>query len=102
NLKGLTLDNLQNAFANTEVTLHGLSLAFNKPPILIAGGFQHEIIQSLGVTQEVYLGGVAVSFPPYTFSGLGEYAIVKDKTGEYKSVFVFAKLDGPLIQLELA
>ena len=103
NLKGITLDNLQNCLKNTDVALAGMALSFNKPPILIAGGFEHQIIQALGITQDVYLGGVAVSFPPYTFNGLGEYAVVTNAdSSQYRSIFVYAKLDGPLITLELA
>lgn len=44
------------------------------------------------------MGGMGLSFPPYTFVGLGEYAILNG----YKSLFLYAKLDGPLVTLEFA
>jgi hypothetical protein len=86
NLNGLTLDNLEGVLSQLEVELSGLSLAFNKPPLLIAGGFEHDKQDNA----DIYMGGVGVSFPPYTFVGLGEYAVFDG----FKSVFLYAKLDG--------
>jgi hypothetical protein len=74
--------------------LHGLSLAFERPPLELAGMFEHDIMTIPGGTEDVYKGGVGVSFPPYTFIGVGEYANVTQNGSSYKSVFVFAKLDG--------
>lgn len=87
NLNGLQLDDLSDAASHLSVELHGLALSFNKPPLMIAGGFEHEIGPS---GEEIYKGGIGVSFPPYTFVGLGQYAVFKN----YKSVFIYAKLDG--------
>jgi hypothetical protein len=119
-LDGLTLDDLSMLIKDIDknagktidkigknifVTLAGLALSFNKPPILIAGGFEHAVIPlpgTPGATQDVFMGGIGVSFPPYTFIGLGEYAIVTINGQDYKSVFLFCRLDGPLIDLELA
>lgn len=101
-LEDLTLDKLPDAASHISVVLSGLALAFNKPPVLVAGGFEHAIIQIPGGTEEIFQGGIGISFPPYTFIGLGEYAIVKVNGTEYKSVFLFAKLDGPIITLEFA
>lgn len=86
-LSGLKLDDLSDAASHLSVELHGLTLSFNKPPLMIAGGFEHEIEPS---GEEIYKGGIGVSFPLYTFVGLGEYAVFKN----YKSVFIYAKLDG--------
>lgn len=75
--------------------LHGLSIAFDKPPLTLAGMFEHDIIQlPNNGSMEVYKGGVGLGFPPYTFVGVGEYSIVQQDGNSYKSVFVFAKLDG--------
>ena len=86
--------------------LRDMSLTFNQPPLLLSGMFEHEIIKTATSSTEAYKGGVAVGFPPYTFIGVGKYSIVTDTTTlpatSYKSVFVFAKLDGPLVQLEFA
>lgn len=76
----------------------GMALGFSKPPLTIAGGFEHDTIGTGADLQEIYLGGIGVSWPPYTFVGVGEYAILHD----YKSVFIYAKLDGPLITFEFA
>jgi hypothetical protein len=94
----ITLNDLQHAVDGVGVVLAGLALSFNKPPLLVAGGFEH----IKDDTQDTFLGGIGVSFPPYTFVGLGEYSIVSHGTDKYKSVFLFAKLDGPLITLEFA
>lgn len=66
--------------------LSGLALSFNKPPLLIAGGFEHQVIGK----NELFMGGVGIGFPPYTFVGVGEYAIMDG----FKSIFLYAKLDG--------
>jgi hypothetical protein len=82
----ITLDNLKGLASQIVVNLQGLSLDFNNPPLLIAGGFEHEIVPD----GEIYMGGLGISFPPYTFIGVGEYKILNN----YKSVFIYAKLDG--------
>ncbi|KAM7207809.1 hypothetical protein V8F20_001851 [Naviculisporaceae sp. PSN 640] len=108
---GLTLNNLSviatEAKDRLSISLRGMSIAFDKPPILIAGGFEHEIYTLPGTTTsrvEAYRGGVGIGFPPYTFIGVGEYSDVTlpDGRGSYKSIFLFAKLDGPLVTLEFA
>jgi hypothetical protein len=94
NLNGLKLNDLSHVADHLEVELHGMSLSFNRPPLLIAGGFVHDTGPS---GEEIYKGAIGVSFPPYTFIGLGEYAVFRD----YKSVFIYAKLDGRKYNLEL-
>lgn len=94
-----TLDKLGSILGHMEFQIHGLGVAFEQPPLVLAGVFEHEVIQKT----ESYRGGIAVSFPPYMFVAVGEYSITHDdKEHEYKSVFVFAKLNGPLITLEFA
>jgi len=73
-----------------QIGLAGLALSFDKPPLLLAGAFEHQVMGSGDARQEIYLGGIGLSFPPYTFVGVGEYAILNN----YKSVFIYAKLDG--------
>jgi hypothetical protein len=82
--------------------LHGMEVAFDNPPILIAGCFYHDVIQRGDQTEDAYRGGIAVSIPPYTFVAVGEYAEVTTKQGSFKSVFIYAKLDGPIIDFEFA
>ncbi|KAF8848465.1 hypothetical protein BDZ45DRAFT_269894 [Acephala macrosclerotiorum] len=90
----ITLKDLSGLAEHVIVSIHGLSFEFRSPPLLIAGGFEHEIVAD----GEIYMGGLGICFPPYTFVGLGEYKILHN----YKSVFIYAKLDSPLIELELA
>jgi hypothetical protein len=85
-LKDLKLNDLSGLFGNVKPDLRGLAIAFNKPPLLIAGGFEHQFIG----TDEIFMGGIGISFPPYTFVGVGEYEILNG----FKSVFLYAKLDG--------
>ncbi|KIV76927.1 hypothetical protein PV11_08776 [Exophiala sideris] len=98
-LAGITLDDLK-SLTNITPGIEGLALVFDQPPLLVAGGFEHKQTGSVatGDFQNVFLGGVGISWPPYTFVGLGEYAILQN----YKSVFLYAKLDGPIITLEFA
>jgi hypothetical protein len=85
-LKGVTLDNLESLFGNMSPVLSGMDISFNSPPLLIAGGFEHVVT----ATEDDYLGAIGISFPPYNFIGVGEYAVLAG----YKSVFLYAKLNG--------
>lgn len=48
-----------------------------------------------------YAGGIVVGFDPYQFTAAGMYGEVK-KPENFKTAFVFAKLEGPLVTLEFA
>ncbi|KAA8897745.1 hypothetical protein FN846DRAFT_783189 [Sphaerosporella brunnea] len=85
--------NLQNLPTSLEVKLEGLGVGFEKPPISMAGQFRYSSIDNL------YRGGITVAFQPYVFLAAGFYG---DMKGKYKTVFVFAKLTGPLITLAFA
>jgi hypothetical protein len=91
-LQSIKLGDLTAIFGHMEPLLAGMSLDFNKPPLVIGGGFEH---QKLASGDDIFLGGIAISFPPYTFIGLGEYAIMNG----YKSVFLYAKLDGRMYSM---
>ena len=96
--KGLSTQSIENLAASLQVTLHGMGLGFENPPITIAGVFNHD--EQPGINS--YSGGVAVGFPPYTLVAVGEYDEVTPPSGtSYKSVFIFAKLDGPLVEVSL-
>jgi hypothetical protein len=96
----ITLDSLSDPhqleaiMAGTRPTLHGLALSFSKPPILIAGGFEHDVKETADGEEDIFLGAIGIGFPPYTFVGLGEYSVIKHAGSQYKSVFLYAKLDG--------
>ncbi|KAK4212056.1 hypothetical protein QBC37DRAFT_288866 [Rhypophila decipiens] len=106
---GIKLNNLSvlatEASSRISISLRGMAITFDRPPLLIAGGFEHEIMALDGGSfASAYRGGVGIGFPPYTFIGVGEYSDVTlpDGKGNYKSIFLFAKLDGPLVTLEFA
>ncbi|KAF4343949.1 hypothetical protein FBEOM_2106 [Fusarium beomiforme] len=89
---GITLDNLASLVGKMSPVISGMVASFNQPPLLIAGGFEHVVTNS----QDTYLGAIGISFPPYNFIGVGEYAVLHG----FKSIFLYAKLNGPLITLE--
>ncbi|KPI35811.1 uncharacterized protein AB675_11081 [Cyphellophora attinorum] len=84
-------------FPKPEATISGLAIGFNAPPVLISGLFSH--ISKPG--EDMYVGGVAVDFDPYTFLAAGGYGTITPASGtSYHTVFLFADLQGPLIDLE--
>ena len=74
--------------------ISGLAVSLNIPPVKIAGVF----LYSKSGEEESYAGGVAFGFEPWQFMAVGEYR----KLPKFKSVFVYAKLDGPLVTLAFA
>jgi hypothetical protein len=101
-LKNLSKDSILSLAGSLDLQLHGMELSFVQPPVTLAGVFIHN--DSNGVNQ--YAGGVAVGFIPYLFVAVGEYdeinRTIDGVTEMYKSMFLYAKLDGPLITLEFA
>lgn len=85
------------------VELEGLSAAFEKPPLTIAGLMRHQKTEKM----ESYAGGLIVGFKMWQFEAAGFYGIVTpdgatSEDQKFKSIFVFARLDGPLVTLEFA
>ncbi|KAF2465819.1 uncharacterized protein BDR25DRAFT_378525 [Lindgomyces ingoldianus] len=80
-----------------DIKLTGIGVYFNAPPVMIAGCFFHIDVPEY----EAYRGGLAVSILPYTLLAVGSYQHNK-LPKDFKSVFVFARLDGPLFTLEFA
>ncbi|KAK0117089.1 hypothetical protein ONS96_012927 [Cadophora gregata f. sp. sojae] len=88
------------------VSIHGLAVGVDKPPLTLNGVFIHDtaVAGTAGGSIESYRGGIAVGFKAWKILAVGEYAIVtmvKDGP-QFKSVFVYGKLDGPLVTLEFA
>ncbi|KAL7276584.1 hypothetical protein RUND412_000426 [Rhizina undulata] len=91
--------NLQKLPSTLSVSLSGLAVSFDRPPIVISGLYEYSKTDQL----EYYAGGIIVAFAPYLFEAAGFYGMVNSPGHEpFKSVFVFAKLDGPLVTLEFA
>ncbi|KAL1878932.1 hypothetical protein Plec18167_004227 [Paecilomyces lecythidis] len=80
-------------------TIQGIGLAFDKPPLSMSGTLQK-------LDRDSWAGGISIDYEPYTFlaGGLYQHVQIPDTTPvqEFKTVFVFARLDGPLVELELA
>jgi hypothetical protein len=94
----LTFNNLKDLqLSDFDVKLSGLDVDYQAPPVVIAGFFEKLVTDDY----EAYLGGVCVSILPYTLLAVGEYEHTFQPT-DFKSVFVFARLDGPLLTLEFA
>ncbi|KAH8702265.1 hypothetical protein BGW36DRAFT_405079 [Talaromyces proteolyticus] len=85
---------------NVQFHLGGLAVQFDRSPVILAGEFT--MIDSGNI--KGFAGGIVVSFKPYMFAAAGFYGkVTLDHGGnEFTSVFVFARLDGPLVTLELA
>lgn len=79
------------------VSLSGLAVEFDRPPISIAGLFEY--VDAGG--QISYNGGIIIAFSPYLFEAAGCYGETSGQGG-FKSVFIFGTMSGPLITLEFA
>ncbi|KAH7356951.1 hypothetical protein BKA65DRAFT_218411 [Rhexocercosporidium sp. MPI-PUGE-AT-0058] len=107
-LSKVTLDSLADIIKEklVKVSIHGLAAGVDKPPLTLKGVFIHDttVTGTAGGSIESYRGGIAVGFKAWKILAVGEYAIVtmvKDGP-QFKSVFVYGKLDGPLVTLEFA
>lgn len=83
-------------------SLNGFSVVFDKTPLSIAG----IVVHGSDATLNYYAGGLVVGWVPYQLEAAGFYGEATPQgTGSDKaftSVFVFARLDGPLVTLEFA
>ncbi|RAQ50495.1 hypothetical protein AFGD_003033 [Aspergillus flavus] len=81
------------------VDITGMSVAFNEPPLTIAGAIQH----GSTATMNYYSGALIVGFDDYLFKAAGFYGEVHPEGRDpFKSLFLFARLDGPLFRLSFA
>jgi hypothetical protein len=83
------------------VSIKGLAVSFEKPPVILAGVFIHDKKTTEGGSEESYRGGIAVSVLPYVFQAVGQYKVItKDNPhSELKSVFVYAQIEGPIVTI---
>jgi hypothetical protein len=89
-LAGFTI----NSILTPKVSINGLVVSFNEPPTSMAGMFAQ-------LSSALYVGGLTVSMDPYVLTAAGAYGTITDAAGNtYKTVAVFAQLQGPLIELE--
>ncbi|KAF7550139.1 hypothetical protein G7Z17_g5932 [Cylindrodendrum hubeiense] len=82
------------------VNINGLAASFDKSPFTIAG----IIVHGNDGAMDYYAGGLIIGFRPYQFQAAGFYGVItlKNSNGSFQSVFVFAKLNGPLMTLAFA
>ncbi|KAJ9633787.1 hypothetical protein H2199_009234 [Coniosporium tulheliwenetii] len=81
---------------HVEPIISGLGFGFNAPPLQITGIFKKK--------EDLYAGGASFAFDPYLFMAVGEYGTVttKEPPQSFDCIFVFAQLDGPLVNLGFA
>ncbi|OIW33122.1 hypothetical protein CONLIGDRAFT_666486 [Coniochaeta ligniaria NRRL 30616] len=78
------------------VSINGLAMSFNQPPTSMAGEFAR-------IGDDLFAGGLSISFEPYLVTAAGAYGTITTSKGDtFKTVAVFGKLQGPLIELEFA
>ena len=87
---GLSIKTLESIIPTPVIT--GLACSFNNPPVEIAGIFLN--LSTPGLTR--FVGGVDVSIPPWSLLAVGSYS-----ESTFKSIFIFAQLEGPLIEVEV-
>ncbi|KAF5656962.1 hypothetical protein FHETE_10691 [Fusarium heterosporum] len=78
-------------------SLQGMAASFNKPPLTIAGTIRHGDTGGI----DYYSGGLIVGFDPWQFEAAGFFGTVT-AADPFETIFVFAKLQGPLVTLEFA
>jgi hypothetical protein len=108
NLSKLSLNDLTTLVPSLH--LQGMGVEFTQLPIIIAGMF----LDKSDANSKLYIGGIALTIEPYQFLAMGSYgeikkdmndpdpfAVAQAKGHTFKTVFIFAKLAGPLIELEI-
>ena len=83
-----------------DLLIDGIGLGMNAPPVALAGMFLHK--------DGLYEGGLSIEVEPYNFLAGGAYGVPKTlttatatpTTTDYRTLFIFAEVDGPLVELE--
>jgi hypothetical protein len=95
-LDGLTVASPLDRFAPT-FDLSGLGIACDAPPVQIAGALLHLPDSELGPDVAFqYDGAATIALPSFALAAVGSYAQLKN--GQ-PSMFVFAQLDAPLLEI---
>ncbi|KAI1773210.1 hypothetical protein F4818DRAFT_120559 [Hypoxylon cercidicola] len=97
---GLNIKTLNDGNPKITPNIEGLSASFEQSPLSITGVIRHG---NTGGT-DYFAGGLVVGWKPYQFEAAGFYGLVKqpDPGEDFTSIFIFAKLNGPLVTLEFA
>jgi hypothetical protein len=82
---------------NPTVTLHGLSVNVNKPPLTIDGLFEHSSTsipwQGSTATIDQYTGSLTIGYNAFSLAAFGSYTTLPDDTS---SLFLYGFLGAPL------
>ncbi|CAI4214897.1 unnamed protein product [Parascedosporium putredinis] len=60
------------ALSELAVSLEGMIVSFDRPPVTVAGGFMHSNVDNV----DCYAGGLIIGFKPYAIEAIGVYAKV--------------------------
>ncbi|KAH0562326.1 hypothetical protein GP486_002980 [Trichoglossum hirsutum] len=85
-----------------QASIHGLEAGLSKPPLTLNGVFVHETVDVAGGSVDIFKGGISVGFKAWDLLAVGEYKVTTLENHTFKSVFVYGKLDGPLVTVEFA
>ena len=81
--------------SNVKTLVEGFGLEMSRPPVILAGMLVHDLTS--------YSGGVIIEIEPYTPPAAGYYDVILNSKGQnFKNVFVYAELDGPIAEVEFA
>ncbi|WP_344876525.1 DUF6603 domain-containing protein, partial [Nonomuraea antimicrobica] len=95
-LDGLAVGSPLDRFEPT-FNLDGFGIGYSAPPVVIAGALLHLPEDQLGPDVAFqYDGAATIALPNFSLGAVGSYAQLKN--GE-PSLFVFAQLEGPLLEL---
>ncbi|PHH66832.1 hypothetical protein CDD81_5964 [Ophiocordyceps australis] len=79
--------------------IQGLATSFERRPLTISGVIRHVNTDKM----DYFAGGLVVGWVPYQFQAAGFYGvIIPTGGGEFRTIFVFSKLNGPLFTLGFA
>lgn len=85
------------SWRDVEVSISGVGVKFERPPLTISGAFLHE--ETVG--SDMYAGGLTVGFSPWLFQAAGFYGLVGNvgDAHPFKCLFAYAMLRGPIMNI---
>ncbi|KAK0747051.1 hypothetical protein B0T18DRAFT_326987 [Schizothecium vesticola] len=101
--------------SDLQVSLQGMAVSFDRPPVTVAGGFMHSNIDKI----DCYAGGLIIGFKPWMIQAVGVYAKVpknpskiqafiaqeasrREMLGTFTMFFVIFRVEGPLFSVGFA
>ncbi|KAK1829757.1 hypothetical protein QBC39DRAFT_310414 [Podospora conica] len=67
--------------SDVKVSLQGMAVSFDRPPVTVAGGFMHSNVDDI----DCYAGGLIIGFKPWMIQAVGVYAKVPKKPSEMEA-----------------